>query len=179
MGLPNHLGIAPPPLKILLLRSDNGYRPSVSLSSPPPYRSSMDPFHAKLVAAASGSTLTALTSKLSFVALNSALSIFLVTPFDVVKTRLQTQPVRPQLLFPQPPPNTCCQPTKAEPCIRNTSPLSRSMSSLARPVSHEVVCIWHNGVFRTEQVNGFYDAVRHVWRAEGIRGLWKGAGTSL
>lgn len=123
----------------------------------------MDPFHAKLVAAASGSTLTALT----------------MTPFDVVKTRLQTQPVRPQPLFPQPPPNTCCQPTKAEPCVRNMSPLARSMSSLARSASHEVVCIWHNGVFKTEQVNGFYDAVRHVWRAEGLRGLWKGAGTSL
>ncbi|EEB87554.1 hypothetical protein MPER_15056, partial [Moniliophthora perniciosa FA553] len=31
----------------------------------------------------------------------------------------------------------------------------------------------------TERVNGFFDAVRHVWRAEGIRGLWKGAGTTL
>ncbi len=140
----------------------------------------MDPFHAKLVAAASGSTLTAITSELSRYRKLLCSDFFpLVTPFDVVKTRLQTQPVRPQLLFPQPPPNTCCQPTKAEPCIRNVSPLARSMSSLARPVSQEVVCIWHNGVFRTEQVNGFYDAVRHVWRAEGLRGLWKGAGTSL
>lgn len=123
----------------------------------------MDPFHAKLVAAATGSTLTALT----------------MTPFDVVKTRLQTQPVRPQLLFPHPPPNTCCQPTKAEPCVRNMSSFARSMSSLARPLSSEVVCVWHNGIFKTEQVKGFYDAVQHVWRAEGIRGLWKGAGTSL
>ncbi|KAF9453758.1 mitochondrial carrier [Macrolepiota fuliginosa MF-IS2] len=123
----------------------------------------MDPFHAKLVAAATGSTITALT----------------MTPFDVIKTRLQTQPVRPQPLFPVPPPNTCCLPAKAELCVRNMSSLARSMSSLARPLSGEVVCIWHNGVIRTEQVNGFYDAARHVWRAEGIRGLWKGAGTSL
>lgn len=34
-------------------------------------------------------------------------------------------------------------------------------------------------MFRTERVNGFYDAVRHVWRVEGSRGLWKGVGTSL
>lgn len=116
----------------------------------------MDPFHAKVVAAATGSTLTALT----------------MTPFDVVKTRLQTQPVQPKVLFPQPPRNTCCQPTKGSVCVRN-------MSSLARPITSEVVCVWDHGIFRTEQVTGFIDAVRHVWRVEGIRGLWKGAGTSL
>jgi len=43
----------------------------------------------------------------------------------------------------------------------------------------EVVCVWEGGVFKTERVNGFYDAIRHVWRAEGARGLWKGVGTSL
>jgi len=32
---------------------------------------------------------------------------------------------------------------------------------------------------RTERVTGFWDAIRHVWRAEGLRGLWKGAGTTL
>ena len=53
------------------------------------------------------------------------------------------------------------------------------MSSLTRSLTGEVVCVWHNGVFTTERVNGFLDAVRHVWRAEGIRGLWKGAATSL
>ncbi|THV04884.1 mitochondrial carrier [Dendrothele bispora CBS 962.96] len=54
------------------------------------------------------------------------------------------------------------------------------MSSLARSIAQEeVVCVWDNGIFRTERVNGFWDAVRHVWRAEGVRGLWKGAGTTL
>ncbi|KDQ63685.1 hypothetical protein JAAARDRAFT_29709 [Jaapia argillacea MUCL 33604] len=117
----------------------------------------MESFQAKLVAAATGSTLTALT----------------MTPFDVVKTRLQTQPARPPpQLFPRPPPNTCCQPAHM-PCVRN-------MSSLARPlVAEELVCVWDHGVFRTERVNGFYDAVKHVWRAEGVAGLWKGAGTTL
>ncbi|KAF8807462.1 mitochondrial carrier [Phlegmacium glaucopus] len=116
----------------------------------------MDAFQAKLVAAATGSTLTALT----------------MTPFDVVKTRLQTQPPQTRLLFPRPPLNTCCQPANVAHCVRN-------MSSLARPMSAEVVCLWEGGVFKTERVNGFFDAVRHVWRAEGARGLWKGAGTSL
>ncbi|KAI0757057.1 mitochondrial carrier [Daedaleopsis nitida] len=116
----------------------------------------MKPFEAKLAAAATGSTVTALT----------------MTPFDVVKTRLQTQPpLRPQLLFPNPPPNTCCQAASTT-CVRN-------MSSLATTVQGEVVCIWDHGVYKTERVNGFYDAVKHVWRAEGISGLWKGAGTSL
>ncbi|KAG5654078.1 hypothetical protein H0H81_007492 [Sphagnurus paluster] len=117
----------------------------------------MDAFHAKVVAAATGSTLTALT----------------MTPFDVVKTRLQTQPIQPKVLFPRPPSNACCQPTKVASCVRN-------MSSTARPfAAAEVVCVWDHGIFRTERVNGFADAVRHVWRVEGARGLWKGAGTSL
>ena len=54
------------------------------------------------------------------------------------------------------------------------------MSSLARSMSEqEIVCVWENGVFKTERVTGFLDAVKHVWRAEGLRGLWKGAGTTL
>ncbi|KAH9944436.1 mitochondrial carrier [Epithele typhae] len=119
----------------------------------------MDPFEAKLVAAAVGSTVTALT----------------MTPFDVVKTRLQTQPPRPRPsapLFPNPPQNQCCQPSGA-PCIRNMSTLARSA------VEGEVVCVWDHGVYRTERVNGFFDAVKHVWKVEGLAGLWKGAGTSL
>lgn len=135
----------------------------------------MDPFQAKLVAAATGATVTALTSRLFPLPANLLIKfhIYAVTPFDVVKTRLQTQPPKP--LFKQPPRNVCCQPTHV-PCVRN-------MSSLARPAaavgSHDIVCVWENGVFRAERVNGFLDAVRHVWRAEGIRGLWKGAGTTL
>ena len=53
------------------------------------------------------------------------------------------------------------------------------MSSLARSIPQEIVCVWDHGVLRTERVNGFYDAVRHVWRVEGLKGLWKGAGTTL
>ncbi|KIK71065.1 hypothetical protein GYMLUDRAFT_33192 [Collybiopsis luxurians FD-317 M1] len=96
-----------------------------------------------------------------------------MTPFDVVKTRLQTQrPVERPLIFPRPPKNLCCQPSGV-PCVRN-------MSSLARPLAaEELVCVWENGVFRAERVNGFSDAVKHVWRAEGMRGLWKGVGTTL
>lgn len=117
----------------------------------------MKQFNAKLAAAASGSTLTALT----------------MTPFDVVKTRLQTQPpMPPQPLFPNPPSNACCQPSTSIPCVRR-------MSSLAPSLEGDIVCIWDHGVMRTERVNGFFDAFRHVVRAEGIPGLWKGAGTTL
>ncbi|KAF8585551.1 mitochondrial carrier [Ramaria rubella] len=114
----------------------------------------MDPLSAKTVAAASGATLTALT----------------MTPFDVVKTRLQTQPPPP--LFPKPPSQSCCLPSHTH-CVRN-------MSSLARAIHpEELVCVWDHGTLRTERVSGFADAVQKVWRAEGIRGLWKGAGTTL
>ncbi|KAI0704868.1 mitochondrial carrier [Cytidiella melzeri] len=116
----------------------------------------MDPQRAKLTAAATGATVTALT----------------MTPFDVVKTRLQTQPVRPKPLFPQPPQNVCCQPSISS-CVRRMS------TAALHNMEGEVVCVWDHGVFRTERVNGFFDAVKHVWRAEGIPGLWKGAGTSL
>lgn len=118
----------------------------------------MDPFNAKLVAAATGSTVTALT----------------MTPFDVVKTRLQTQPVRKQKLFPQ-------APTKAY-CAPNNAACARSMSSFARHMAQEqlvCVCVWDHGIMRTERVTGFTDAIRHVVRAEGLRGLWKGAGMTL
>ncbi|KAJ7487668.1 mitochondrial carrier domain-containing protein [Mycena galericulata] len=109
--------------------------------------------HAKFVGAATGSAMTALT----------------MTPFDVVKTRLQTQPVQVRT---RPSPVVCCQPPNVQ-CIRN-------MSSLARPLAAEqLVCVWDHGLLKTEPVKGFSDAVRHVWRAEGIRGLWKGAGTTL
>ncbi|KAI0348097.1 mitochondrial carrier [Trametopsis cervina] len=117
----------------------------------------MEPQRAKLVAAATGSTVTALT----------------MTPFDVVKTRLQTQPpAPPKALFPTPPANTCCQPSGVS-CVRRMS------TTALHAVEGDIVCVWDRGVFRTERVNGFFDAVRHVWRAEGIPGLWKGAGTTL
>ncbi|KAF9270276.1 mitochondrial carrier [Marasmius fiardii PR-910] len=116
----------------------------------------MHPFNAKLVAAASGSAMTALT----------------MTPFDVVKTRLQTQRPATEPLFPRPPPNTCCRPGQL-PCVRNMSSYARTLAE------EEVVCVWENGIFKTQRVNGFADAIRHVVRAEGIRGLWKGAGTTI
>jgi solute carrier family 25, member 39/40 len=134
---------------------------------------SMDAFQAKLVAAATGSALTAITSMFYFYYwLATTLTFQPVTPFDVVKTRLQTQPPQTRLLFPRPPSNTCCQPSNGAQCARN-------MSSLVKPIATDVVCLWEGGLLKTERVNGVYDALRHVWRAEGVRGLWKGVGTSL
>ncbi|KAJ7103468.1 mitochondrial carrier domain-containing protein [Mycena belliarum] len=113
----------------------------------------MDEVQAKFVGAATGSAMTALT----------------MTPFDVVKTRLQTQPAPVRS---RPSPAVCCQPPNVQ-CIR-------TMSSLARPLAAEhLVCVWDHGLLKAEPVTGFSDAVRHVWRAEGVRGLWKGAGTTL
>jgi len=119
----------------------------------------MEPLQAKLAAAGTGSLLTAIT----------------MTPFDVVKTRLQTQPPKAKFhpLFARPPPNTCCQPNNI-PCVRGMSSLA--IPALNRP---EVVCVWDHGVWRQERVNGFYDAIKHVVRAEGLKGLWKGAGTTI
>lgn len=104
----------------------------------------------------------------------------LVTPFDVVKTRLQTQPPRIQGVPHISAHSVCCQPTSV-PCVRGLPPANyaRGMSTFAHTIPQELVCIWDRGVLRTERVNGFYDAVRQVMRAEGIRGLWKGAGTTL
>ena len=51
-----------------------------------------------------------------------------------------------------------------------------AISALTRS---DVVCVWDHGVMRQERVNGFYDAVKHVVRAEGLKGLWKGAGTTM
>ena len=144
----------------------------------------MEPFQAKLVAAAVGSTLTGITSSVfsSYIAMTWFLTYCPpVTPFDVVKTRLQTQPPRTQgVPHVNAHSSVCCQPTSV-PCVRDLPPAvrARAMSTFAHTVPQEIVCIWDRGVFRTERVNGFYDAVRHVWRAEGIRGLWKGTGTTL
>jgi hypothetical protein len=154
----------------------------------------MEPLQAKLIAAGTGSLLTAITSKHGLFLYRSDLEhsrfpllwriciqsrlhglLVIVTPFDVVKTRLQTQPPKPKSrqLFARPPPNVCCQP--------NNMPCVRGMASLAIPGLSipEVVCVWDRGVLRQERVNGFYDAVKHVVRAEGLRGLWKGAGTTM
>ena len=148
----------------------------------------MEPLQAKLTAAGTGSLLTAVTSKhnpfrrrsdlerLFMLCISSPCGLLrTVTPFDVVKTRLQTQPPKPKSrqLFARPPPNACCQPNNI-PCVRGMSHLA--IPALSRS---EVVCVWDHGVWRQERVYGFYDAVKHVVRAEGLRGLWKGAGTTM
>ncbi|KAH8120424.1 mitochondrial carrier [Phellopilus nigrolimitatus] len=116
----------------------------------------MDPFNAKLVAAAIGSSVTALT----------------MTPFDVVKTRLQTQRPATNPLFPRPTSlQACCRPNSTG-CVRN-------MSSYARQLPQELVCIWDHGMMRTERVNGFLGCTAPRFQAEGLKGLWKGAGTTF
>ncbi|KAF8761085.1 DNA mismatch repair [Rhizoctonia solani] len=138
----------------------------------------IQPVYAKAVAAATGSTMTALTT------------IHPVTPFDLIKTRLQTQPtatVAPPTLFPRPPlqakagvssglASSCCRPSSL-PCVRNISSLAAAYPSHASIPGHSesLVCLW-DGTWRTERVKGFWDAVVKVSRSEGIAGLWKGVG---
>ncbi|KAG8719324.1 hypothetical protein FRC09_011326 [Ceratobasidium sp. 395] len=136
----------------------------------------LPPIYAKAVAAATGSTMTALT----------------MTPFDLIKTRLQTQPTAtasPPTLFPRPPlqsklgpsglASACCRPSSL-PCVRNVSSLAAAYPSHATFAGQadSVVCLW-DGTWRSERVKGFWDAVVKVSRAEGVAGLWKGVGTSL
>ncbi|KAF8523062.1 mitochondrial carrier domain-containing protein [Hysterangium stoloniferum] len=117
----------------------------------------MDPLLAKVIAAACGSSMTALT----------------MTPFDVVKTRLQTQP--PQMGL-----TTLSSSSSQVCCIPSNTSCVRKMSSLARAAHpQELVCLWDHGTLRAERVDGFSDAFRKVWHAEGVRGLWKGVGTTL
>ncbi|GJJ08816.1 hypothetical protein Clacol_003035 [Clathrus columnatus] len=93
-----------------------------------------------------------------------------MTPFDVVKTRLQTQSTGNSSFRPSS--QICCTPSNAH-CVRN-------MSSFARAAhTEEIICLWDHGQLRTERVTGFSDAFKKVFRTEGIRGLWKGVGTSL
>jgi len=135
-------------------------------------------WYAKPVAAATGATLTALT----------------MTPFDVIKTRLQTQlPYTPAAstykspLFPKPSQNDCCQRNPLD-CIRRSHSLTFSISHpqssrAPRPIpvnsSSQVVCLWDGSVIRAQRVNGFWDAAWRVWTVEGVAGLWKGLGTTL
>ncbi|KAF8328197.1 mitochondrial carrier [Cantharellus anzutake] len=133
------------------------------------------PWYAKPAAAATGATLTALT----------------MTPFDVIKTRLQTQPLTSaasssSLLFPTPPKGACCQNSPTN-CVRSlhTLPLSPGSHAFWSPKTvavadrGQIVCLWDGTRTTVQRVNGFWDAAWRVWTTEGFRGLWKGVGTTL
>jgi solute carrier family 25 protein 39/40 len=127
---------------------------------------------------------------------------FAVTPFDVVKTRLQTQMPRKQTTANV---QTCLHAPHL-PCARSMSSLAPSLASstssavpnaLSRVASHQLasssflrsgsaqlpnelcVCFYEGGAVRAHRVTGFWDALIQVARFEGIRGLWKGVGTTL
>ena len=121
--------------------------------------------------------------------------ILSVTPFDVVKTRLQTQlPHKPTPGALQ----TCSQPPHST-CSRNMSSLARRSISMAAyspcnpptpitpffrpstwPVPSDIcVCLYEHGKMRSQKVAGFWNALFAVARYEGVRGLWKGLGTTL
>ncbi|KAG6381225.1 hypothetical protein JVT61DRAFT_5628 [Boletus reticuloceps] len=114
----------------------------------------MDPFRAKLVAAATGSTMTALT----------------MTPFDVVKTRLQTQPK--ESLLSRTVSTRCCQPPNV-PCVRNMSSLVHTFPA------EKVVCVYDHGVLRRERVSGFLDAIRHCRESRGNKRVMEGCWNNL
>lgn len=124
-----------------------------------------------------------------------------VTPFDVVKTRLQTQTAhKPTLGALQ-----TCRHAPHLPCARSMSSYAASLNPTASTSTANVgmssprgiasnffmrhgtrqlpedlcVCFYEGGAMKAQRVTGFWDAAIQVARHEGIRGLWKGVGTSL
>ena len=155
-------------------------------------------FLAKPLAAAVGATLTAITSETTR---RSAIIFHLthftpsVTPFDVIKTRLQTPPQLQAsspgptkspvpLLFPTPPRDACCQPS-GDKCARLihytalSGPTPTTKWSSRPASSPQIVCLWDGQIYRNRPVNGFRDAAWQIWTVEGFTGLWKGVGTTL
>ncbi|EJT97932.1 mitochondrial carrier [Dacryopinax primogenitus] len=139
---------------------------------------------ARTIAAASGATMTSLT----------------MTPFDVIKTRLQTQssgaPRPPSLLFPYPPrPCASCAPAPtpvscalAPHAARPLSSFSVSLASVGNTGRHTTAsCTWDVGWVGEERVGGavgkrvagFWDGVGRIAQTEGVGALWKGVGTTL
>jgi len=117
-----------------------------------------------------------------------------VTPFDVVKTRLQTQvpnqPTPGALQACSHPPHFTCSKNVSSLARRNITmaayssnfppPTTPFFRPSARPVPPEIcVCLYEHGMVRSQRVAGFWDALLTVARYEGVRGLWKGLGTTL
>ncbi|KAF8311007.1 mitochondrial carrier [Clavulina sp. PMI_390] len=135
-------------------------------------------WYAKPAAASVGATITALT----------------MTPFDVIKTRLQTQPVPPSplprlrptsspLLFPRISEPVCCQPSPDD-CVRrlhtfSLRPSKQSHRWYQTAVQSQIICLWDGNTYQNRPVRGFRDAAWQIWRIEGSRGLWKGLGPTL
>jgi len=113
-----------------------------------------------------------------------------VTPFDVVKTRLQTQTQnkKSQATF------QTCRHAPHVSCARSISSYAASISTSATASSTTsrlllgtskslpedlCLCFYEGNMMRTQRVTGFWDALIQVARFEGVRGLWKGVGTTL
>lgn len=136
-----------------------------------------------------------------------------MTPFDVLKTRLQT--VQPQMRPEFRPPAECCQtvvvvPSRGGECATSTIPGARPSSALLRSSGGEVLMapagcyhpskwagIWGEaseaatfeqaigrGIpgglpLQAQKEGGFWSEIAAVRRETGVRGLWKGVGTTL
>lgn len=136
-----------------------------------------------------------------------------MTPFDVLKTRLQTtQPhLRPEFI---PPPVECCQTPvvgiTSVSCATSTLPGATQPKPAAMAMSAPAGCyhpskwagIWGEAITFEEVLNrggllrsdgalalhrpaaespssGFWQEIATVRREAGLRGLWKGVGTTL
>jgi solute carrier family 25 protein 39/40 len=95
---------------------------------------------------------------------------FPVTPFDVVKTRLQTQ-------LPEVKSLSSSAPFHAPSLAANARHLSTLSGSIPQHLVNAYVL--DHSIIKAERGSGFADAIKHVVRAEGVRGLWKGVGTSM
>ncbi|GAA6056944.1 hypothetical protein JCM3770_007156 [Rhodotorula araucariae] len=113
--------------------------PSHSAPLAPPSATDTD----KMLAACIGAVLTSVT----------------MTPFDVVKTRLQTQPHPATLPWPPPVPST------------STAPLAFAPAGVA--------CLCPPRPHPPRHLAGFRDALTHIVRAEGPAALWRGTAPAL
>lgn len=62
----------------------------------------------------------------------------------------------------------------------NPPPTTPFFRPSVRPVPPDIcVCLYEHGQIRSQKVTGFWDALLTIARHEGVRGLWKGFGTTL
>ena len=116
---------------------------------------SAPPATAKLIAASVGAIVTSLSSALYPLSLRTPLNQIAVTPFDVIKVRLQTQ---------------------SQHQLRKDRVVTppQSLPHHAHPIPHQIAPL-----HKQKRLTGSVDAVIKISRNEGFPALWKGLTPTL